>query len=293
MKCARRRLGLGCLLGLLILASIPAQAASPVWAIEKDGRLMFIGGTLHLLTPEDYPLPAGFEAAYRQAERVVFETDMDKLRGPRFQQQLQQRLTYPDGQNLRQVLRADTYRGLVEFFSARDVPMTDIDRYKPGMVVILMTVIELQRLGVVGAGVDDHFNARVSEDGKQKGQLETVAQQIEFIADMGAGNEDAMLSYNLGEIARLPETWRSMTRAWRDGDMATLADLAAKPLRQDFPEIYRSMLLHRNQAWLPQLEALAASQQVELVLVGALHLAGADGLLAALAERGYRIRQLP
>ena len=102
-----------------------------------------------------------------------------------------------------------------------------------------------------------------------------------------------MLSYNLEEIARLPETWRSMTRAWRDGDMATLADLAAKPLRQDFPEIYRSMLLHRNQAWLPQLEALAASQQVELVLVGALHLAGADGLLAALAERGYRIRQLP
>lgn len=289
----RRSRRLGFLLSLLILASLPAQAASPVWAIEKNGRLMFIGGTLHLLTPQDYPLPAGFESAYRQAESVVFETDMDKLKDPQFQQLLRQRLTYPDEQNLRRALRADTYRRLVDFFSARDVPMTDIDRYKPGMVAILITFIELQRLGVVDAGVDDYFNARLAEDGKQKGQLETIEQQIEFIANMGAGNEDAMLSYNLEEIARLPETWRSLTRAWRDGDMDRLDELSGAPLRQDFPGIYRSMLVHRNQAWLPQLEALAASQQVELVLVGALHLAGADGLLAALADRGYAIRQLP
>jgi hypothetical protein len=35
------------------------------------------------------------------------------------------------------------------------------------------------------------------------------------------------------------------------------------------------------------------SKEVEFVLVGALHLAGKDGVLAKLGARGYRITQLP
>jgi uncharacterized protein YbaP (TraB family) len=84
-----------------------------------------------------------------------------------------------------------------------------------------------------------------------------------------------------------------MTRAWRSGDMAALDELEAAPLRNEFPQIYRSLLLDRNDAWLPQIESLAQSQPVELLLVGALHLVGEDGLLAALAARGYSVRQLP
>lgn len=278
---------------LLLLASTAAQAQAPVWAIEKDGGLMYLGGTLHLLTPRDYPLPSAIETAYRQAERVVFETDIGKLKKPSFQQYMLQQLSYADGGNLRQVLSDDTYQGLIDFFSARGVPMTEVDRYKPGMVAMLMTLIKLQRPGVVAVGVDDHFNARLQQDDKEKGELETAGQQVEFIASLGAGNADALLSYNLADIARLPQTWQALTRAWRKGDLATLDALAAAPMRREFPQIYTAILVERNDAWLPRLEAMARSPRVELVLVGALHLSGEDGLLAQLAARGFSFRQLP
>ncbi len=49
--------------------------------------------------------------------------------------------------------------------------------------------------------------------------------------------------------------------------------------------------MERNQAWLPQIEALFARRTSSMVVVGAAHLVGPDGLLKALASKGYRLQQ--
>ena len=284
-------IGKSVLLTLCLVSLVSAD--SPVWQIEKDGKLLYLGGTIHLLTPQDYPLPAAFEIAYQRASQVVFETDIGKFKKPEFQRQLLQQLTFSDGRNLQDIITPETYAAVAEFFSARGMSMRDIDQYKPGMVSILISVIELQRMGVMAVGVDDYYSDRASREQKSIGQLEGLEQQIAFIANMGKGQEDAMLSYSLADIARLPETWRRMTLAWRSGDLEALEELAGTPLREQFPRVYQSLLVARNNAWMPQIESMAGSPEIELVLVGALHLAGEDGLLAQLTRRGYLIRQMP
>jgi hypothetical protein len=283
----------GLLVWLLLLLATPAQALSPVWMIEKNGERVYVGGSMHILTAADYPLPSAFETAYNQSGKIVFETDIAKMQDPAFQQYLLDEVSYRDGRNLRQVLSTDTYAALASFFTERGVAMAGIDNFKPGMVATLMTIVELQRLGVDAIGVDAYFNERAISDQKTSGHLETLAAQVAFIANMGAGQEDEMLSYNLSDIERFPELWQSMTQAWRHGDLAWLEQQIALPMRQDFPEVYQSLLVRRNDAWMPQLEAMFASKEVEFVLVGALHLAGKDGVLAKLGARGYRITQLP
>ena len=278
--------------GLLLLFS-NANAQSPVWMVEKDGSLMFIGGTIHILTAQDYPLPAAFEKAYQQSRRVIFETDLNKMESPEFQQYILAELSYSDGLNLQQVLREDTYLSLASFFSERGMSMSSIDNFKPGMVATLMTVVELKRLGIAGIGVDAHFNQRVNQDQKASGQLESVEAQIAFIANMGADNPDEMLAYNLTDLEQLPELWQSMQQAWRSGNLAVLDEVAASPLRTDFPEVYQALLVDRNNAWMPQIVAWSKTLEVEFVLVGALHLVGSDGLLTQLSRRGYQITQLP
>ena len=52
------------------------------------------------------------------------------------------------------------------------------------------------------------------------------------------------------------------------------------------PTLYRPLVTDRNRRWLPQIEALLARPDDTLVVVGALHLVGPDGLLALLRERG-------
>lgn len=281
------------LVWLSLLLATPVQAESPVWMIEKNAARVFVGGTMHILTQQDYPLPSAFETAYRQSAKIVFETDVAKMNDPSFQQYLLSAVSYRDGRKLSQVISAETYSALAGFFSERGVAMASIDSFKPGMVATLMTIVELQRLGVNSVGVDNYFNQRALSDSKALGQLETVEAQVAFIANMGAGQEDEMLSYSLTDIERLPDLWQSMTEAWRSGDLTWLEQQVALPMQQDFPEVYQTLLVNRNDAWIPQLEAMFASAQVEFVLVGALHLAGQDGLLAKLAARGYRITQLP
>jgi hypothetical protein len=171
--------------------------------------------------------------------------------------------------------------------------MANIDNFKPGMVATLMAMMELQRLGLTGTGVDKHLNQRADREHKAKGQLETAEQQISFIANMAVGREDEMLAYNLADMERLPDLWQVMKQAWRSGDLTALDELAATPLRDDFPEVYTALLVDRNNAWLPQIEIMSTTAEVEFVLVGALHLVGDDGLLAMLTSRGYKVTQLP
>ena len=55
-----------------------ASGKSPVWKISKNDNYFFLGGTIHLLSEGDYPLPKAFEIAFSSADELFFETDMTK-----------------------------------------------------------------------------------------------------------------------------------------------------------------------------------------------------------------------
>jgi uncharacterized protein YbaP (TraB family) len=277
---------------LLLVVSFPIYAESSVWTVEKNGNTIFLGGTIHLLTESDYPLPDAYEKAYAGSVEVVLETDMQKLQSPEFQATMMRELSYTDGRNLQQVVNKNTYRALEQFFTTRGIPMANIIGFKPGMVSTMITMVELRQLGLTGTGVDAYFSTKSINDQKKLGQLETVETQLAFIANMGAGQADEMLIYTLADIERLPTLMQSIKDAWRQGNMTRLGEVGIGPFKNEFPAIYQALLVDRNNAWMPQIEAMLKTRVIEFVLVGALHLAGDDGLLAQLTARGYKVQQL-
>ncbi len=286
----RRILAAG-LVGLLVTAT-PVLAGSPVWKISKGANHVYLGGSIHLLAAADFPLPPALSTAYAQSARLVLETDVGRLQSPATAAVMMNALSYPVGSGIRQRVSAETYAALERYFTSRGVPMAQVEGFKPGMISTMMTIIELGRLGLAGPGVDAHFEQRATRDGKALGQLESLERQIEFLAGMGIGREDEFLRYALDETANLPTLWPAVRDAWRSGDMARMEALGVAPLRRDFPRIHHALLVERNRAWMPQIEAMLNSPEIEFVLVGALHLAGRDGLLEQLAARGYAIEQL-
>jgi uncharacterized protein len=58
------------------------------------------------------------------------------------------------------------------------------------------------------------------------------------------------------------------------------------------PQMYQRLLVDRNKAWLPKIEALFTRSGHALVVVGAAHLVGADGVVAMLKAKGYTVEQL-
>ena len=65
-----------------------AYADSSVWKVVKGEDYLFIGGTVHMLSESDYPLPQEYEKAYSQSERLVFETDILESKTQEFKEKV-------------------------------------------------------------------------------------------------------------------------------------------------------------------------------------------------------------
>jgi len=276
-------------LGFTLCLACHVYADTLVWKVSKGDNELYIGGTIHVLSPSDYPLPVEYDQAYKQADTVILETDLQRLQTPQMQQLLLNKMTYSDGKTLKQVLSKDTYQALEAFFTDRHMSMASVQQFKPGMTSMMMTMMELQRLGLAGVGVDQFYTNKARADNKTLGQLESVEQQLDFLAGMGEGQEDALIAYTLRDLKTLNEFFTTLKKAWRKGDVESLEALGITELKQQFPQVYNSLLVKRNNAWLPQIRAMLNTKEVEFVLVGALHLVGDDGVIKQLLDRGYNV----
>ncbi len=276
---------------LSVVVFSQANAETSVWKVIKGNRYLYLGGTVHILAEDDYPLPAPFARAYNEAHRLVLETDMQKLQSDEFQQLMLERLSYSDGRTLKDVLSAQTYQKLADYCTSRYIPIETIHGFKPGLATTFLLMVELGRLGLAGEGVDAFFNNKALEDKKQFGKLESAEKQLDFLVSMGQGKEDQMIEYSLRDIDKLPTLMAPIKSAWRSGDMQALEQAAISPYVEEFPETMDMLLNARNRNWLPKIEAMLKTAEVELVLVGAMHLAGEQGLLRKLRKRGYKLEQ--
>lgn len=274
------------------LASLTVSAESSVWAVRLNGDAVYLGGTVHLLRPGDYPLPAEFELAYEQADQIYFEVDINSMNELSTQAQVLQALTYNDERTLESVLNDKAYQALANYTARVGLPLMMMQKLKPGMIVTTLQLLEFQRMGFTPQGVDTYFSTRAIGDAKSLGALETITEQIGYLAAMGEGYESEFILMSLADLADMEVALDAMITAWRLGDMASLEQQFVQDMRQQAPEIYESLLRQRNWRWLPEIEAMFGDSETEFVLVGAAHLVGDDGLIKLLRERGYEVAQL-
>ena len=279
-------------LGAGISVGSCASADTSVWEIGFNSNTTYLGGTVHLLRPSDYPLPEEYEEAYQASSEIYFETDLNSLNDLSVQTQLLQQLTYNDERTLKTVLNQEAYTALSDYTATIGMPIMILEKFKPGMVVSTLQILEFQRIGFTPQGVDAFFNTRAIRDAKSLGQLETVQEQIGFLAAMGEGNESEFILLSLRDLEETGAVMDEMIQAWRTGDNDKLSDLFVADMQNEAPELYDSLLRQRNLNWLPQIELMLRDSDTEFVLIGAAHLVGPDGLLDLLRDRGYRVRQL-
>ena len=281
---------------LLLLATLlpltQVSAQSSVWVATSGEEKVYLGGTVHLLRPTDYPLPAPFETAYAASDKLYFETDIAGLNDFAVQARMLQELTYSDERTLQTILSPEAYNSLAAYAGQAGLPLQMMEKFKPGLLVSMLQVIEFQKLGFTPQGVDAYFNGRAMGDGKPVGELEPIDAQIGFIANMGEGNESEFIMLSLADMKEISVSMEQMVSAWRSGDNGQLAELFVDDMKEQHPPLYKSLLLDRNNNWMPIIEGMFKEEGTEFVLVGAAHLVGEDGLLSLLEKKGYEISRV-
>ena len=266
--------------------------AASVWKVSSASHSLYIGGTIHILTPGDYPLPKEYDKAFAQASKVVFETDMQAINSTEFQQQMIALMTYSDGTTLDKVISPKTYKALEQYLQQQNIPIANFSKMKPSLLALTLSMIELKGMGFTSIGVDQYYANLATTRGVTQAWLESPEAQLAFLSKLGEGDESALIEYTLRDIKSMPGSIDALRTYWRAGDMDGLAKIGITPFKAEYPKIYQDLLVTRNNNWLPQLEEMLKDEPVEFVLVGSLHLAGPDSVLNALANKGFTIEKL-
>lgn len=278
------------LLGLLFVSQALAQ--SSVWLATKGENKVYLGGTIHMLRANDYPLPSEYETAYAEASELYFEIDIDLMNDPSGQLSMLQRLMYTDGRTLQTVLNDQAYNTLTAYVEKFGMPMFLLQNMKPGMLMSTLELLEFQSRGFTPDGVDMHFHQRAKTDGKTITAFETVDEQVGFIESMGEGEESDYVMLSLRDLEKIDDDIESMISIWRNGSSADLVDLFVDEMEETTPGVYQALLVDRNHKWMPTIEDMFDDADTELVLVGVAHLVGEDGLVQLLQTKGYQVEQL-
>lgn len=291
-KSAKRMLIAFTTVAMLALCSAGSIAQTSVWQVSKGDSKIYLGGTVHLLRQQDYPLPAAFEQAFEASQRLYFETDIGAMSDVGLQQRMLQQLTYQDGSMLSSVLSAEAYAALSEYAAGTGIPLAMLQTFKPGLLISTLSVMEFQKLGFTPQGVDAYFFSKAISEGKYTGELESIDEQIAMLARMGEGYESDFVLYSIRDFAQLGTTIESMVQAWRQGNTQLLEAEFVQPMLTETPELYASLLVERNNNWVPAIEAMFETQDTEFVLVGVAHVVGEHGLITMLQGKGYEVVQL-
>lgn len=276
---------------LALFAAIVVNAQTSVWKVTGKGTTMYLGGTVHLLRASDFPLPAQFDSAYAHSAAIVLETNADELQKPEVAQKMMQKMMLTDGKTLKTVLSDTSYKALEKLCASMGLPIANLATLKPSMVILVATAMKLQQMGFSTDGVDKTFATKAKNDGKKTLFLETIDQQIDFIANMGLGKENELVMQSLDDLEKTEKEFPALVNAWRTGsdkEMSKDADL----MKKDYPDIYKSLLVDRNNNWLPIIESYLATPETEFVLVGSLHLYTPDGVVKMLKDKGYKVEQM-
>jgi uncharacterized protein YbaP (TraB family) len=287
--------GFFCLLlvGFFVLVGrAAAEDKSFLWQVQSDKSRVYILGSVHFLKQDNYPLKEAIETAFANTRKVVLEIDLKSADAATVQRVTLEKGINRDGTSLQQNVSPDTYSLAEKRAKELGIDIRALGPLKPWLVALTMTSLQLQKLGFdPNAGVDRYLAARAMKSGKTMEALETVTFQIGLMDQLSQRDQESMLRQSLAEMDKLEKSLDRIIRSWITGDVASLEALLLSGMR-DYPAVHQKIIVDRNRRWLPQIEKIIEHGDPTLVVVGAAHLVGKDGVIELLKSRGYRVEQM-
>ena len=301
------------LLAALIASTFAVNADSPMptagtppvplmWKVSDADNSVYLLGSFHLLKPADYPLSKDVDAAFADAESLVFEMSPEEMSSPTLGMQMGQAAMRADGTPLNSELSPETIK-LLDAWTTENAAVLQamgltpqvLQMFEPWFVGLTISITEMTKQGLdPKLGLDANLAAQAAKAGKPATGLETGVQQIAFLDGMDKDEQLQFLNEALSQSKESEAETAKLHHAWRAGNANVLWDDMAVEMKKDYPRLYQRINVARNDAWVPKIEKrlTAAGTDDALVVVGALHLLGPDGVVEKLRAKGYTVERV-
>lgn len=289
-----------------LVERIEAEAAAVpngnglLWRIEHPGaEPSWLFGTMHMSDPRVVTLPPAAQAAFDRADTVVIETidilDEEKMRAALLARP--ELMMFTDATTLPGLLSEADREVVDRELIRRGIPPASVIKMKPWMLSALVSLpaCELARKSTGAPVLDIKLANDARAAGKQVAGLESMGEQLEAMASlpMRFHLQGLVEVLRLGE--RIEDVMETMVRLYLDGETGMILPFfrAALPSEGDeegYAAFQEAMIDLRNRT-MEEGAAPLIEKGGAFIAVGALHLAGEEGLVALLRQRGFRVEK--
>lgn len=261
-----------------------------LWKAEKDGRIIWLLGSIHLADSSFYPLPSIIDSAFEASTVLAAELDMNKEETKEDAQTLfVKKGMLPTGTRLDSVLPQGLFSAVDSVARTFGIPMQALERFRPWMVALSLSAAAMERAGLSGNfGIDLEMLAWAEDRQKKIYPIETPQEQVDVFAGDGDSLGVEYLKRTLDEIAVVDTLIPAIANAWKCGEVLKLRDLLDEGSSEDIYE--QKIYTDRNEKMARSVDSLSVAGETVFAVVGAAHLVKRnDNVLRRLENLGYRI----
>lgn len=279
------------LLALAVLAALPASAvaAPPMWVVRDADSEIVLFGSVHVLPRDVDWRPPGLSTALARADDLWFEIPFDASTQARFGVLARERGMQLTGRRLSADLSPRGRERLRRVCARLGLSERQIDQMRPWLAEVQISLAALARYDAGAAdGVEQKLSADAPSTARREA-FETPEEQIAMFADAPRSEQIASLEQTLRDVETDPQSYRRLLDAWMSGDPRRIEREGLTPLRQASPALYRRLVTERNARWVQTIARRMQGSGRTVMVVGAGHLAGTDGVPARLRALGFKV----
>ena len=273
-------------------------------AVRGEVRLTLFG-TVHVHDPGVF-VPEDIAARIEAADLVLVEVPSDVMAD--FERTLaENHVPWYDvnGPGLKNRLTAREWETLRGAFSALDIEPAAGDRMRPWFAALMLASAPCD-LAARAAGaklLDERAEALARDTGVVVGGLDGGPEQLlSFFSDMPEEEQLDLLRWSLAAYVADGGYIVTVIGAWRDEEIALIWELTraysaassgdAASVDVWLDRIHETLIAARNRDWMKTILERSGVARHVVVVVGAMHLPGEDGLVRLVERAGFAIRRL-
>ena len=270
------------------------EPASPrrflMWKVTSPTATVYLVGSIHVATPELYPLPQGMESVFAASKVLAVEVNIKNIDASKSSQLTQELGVYGPGDSLSKHISKQTSDAVDSFCNKNGVPRETLEGLKPWLAALTSAVIAFQQAGEdFHMGVDEHFLDEATPT-QRIDEFETADFQVAIFSSSSEQEQEQLLASSLKDVNGVKEWTQKVQEAYVAGDDAKLKAM----LETQFEPrtFYKKLIEDRNVNIEKRVEEYLKGKEQCFVVVGSGHLIGDKGIVKLLEGKNYKVERV-
>jgi uncharacterized protein YbaP (TraB family) len=265
--------------------AVQSQSATGLlWRISGVGTTpSYLFGTMHVDDPRVTQLPEVVAHVFDRSNSLTLEAKLDLASLTA----VATKMIVSDGQSLAGMLGSDLFAAVQDLLEQRGIPAPLAVKFKPWAVSVLLSAPRSS----TGMFLDRVLHEHARRQDKPIHGIETLEEQISVFDELSVTDQVSLVKETVAQYAQLQNLIEELTQAYLQRNLTALVAVTDRYCEGNgslAQRIKKRLVIERNIKMVARIYPRLREGNA-FIAVGALHLPGANGMLALLRKKGLNV----